>query len=50
MGQINVKIPDELEEKVRQIAAKKFGLRKGSLTKAIVEALKLWVEINEGNN
>ncbi len=50
MGQINVRIPDDLEEKVRQLAAKKFGFRKGALTKAVVEALKIWVELNEGSN
>jgi len=48
MGHINVRIPDELEEKVRSIAVKKFGLRKGYLTKAIIDALEEWVKRNEG--
>ena len=29
------------------IASRKFGLRKGYLTKAIVEALEKWVKENE---
>jgi len=48
MGQLNIKIPDDLEEKVRLIASRKFGLRKGYLTKAITEALEEWVKKNEG--
>jgi len=47
LGHINVRIPDELEEKVRLIASRKFGLRKGFLTKAIVEALEEWIKRNE---
>lgn len=46
MGQLNVRIPDELEEKIRRIAAKKFGFKKGFLSKAVIEALKEWVERN----
>lgn len=46
MGQINVTIPDDLEEKLRMLAAKKFGFKKGSLVKAVVEALSEWVERN----
>ncbi len=46
MGQLNVNIPDELEEKLRMMAAKKFGFKKGSLKKAIVEALEEWIKQN----
>jgi len=48
MGQINVNLPEELERKLREIAAKKFGLKKGFLSKAVVEAIREWVERNEG--
>lgn len=47
VGQLNVKIPNEIEEKFRLIASRKFGLRKGYLTKAIVEALEKWIKENE---
>lgn len=42
MGKISVIIPDELEEKVRQKAIKKFGIKKGYLSNAMEEALKNW--------
>lgn len=48
MAQLNVIIPDELDEKFRKLAAKKFGLRKGFLSKAVIEALEEWVEKNGG--
>jgi len=46
MGQLNLRIPDELEERLRELAVKKFGARKGFLTNAIVEALKEWIKKN----
>jgi predicted DNA-binding protein len=46
MGHLNLRIPDELEEKLRELAVKKFGARKGFLTKSIVEALEEWVRKN----
>ncbi len=47
MGQINVRIPDELERRLRVAAFRKFGFRKGALTKAIVEAIEEWLSNNE---
>ncbi len=46
MGQLNVRIPDELEEKLRFIAARKFGLKKGAIKRAIIEALEEWIRSN----
>ena len=46
MGQLNVRIPDELEEKLRFIAAKKFGFKKGAIKRAVIEALEEWVRNN----
>lgn len=46
MGQINLRIPDELEEKFRGLAVKKFGPYKGFLTNAFMEALEDWVKKN----
>jgi uncharacterized protein (DUF1778 family) len=46
MGQINLKIDDELEKVFRQAAAEKFGARKGFLQKAIEEAVRDWTNKN----
>jgi len=47
MGKINLKIKDEIEQKFREEVFKRKGLRKGNLTKALEEAMILW--INAGN-
>lgn len=47
MGQLNVSIPDDLERRFRELAAKKFGFKKGALSKAVEEAIRDWVEKNE---
>ena len=43
MGRIDAVIPDDLEQKVRIETVKRFGGKKGDLTKAIQEALELWI-------
>jgi len=47
MPQICVVVPEELNEKFRYAAFRKFGPKKGSLTLAGLEAFKLWLEKNE---
>ena len=44
MGKISVIVSDELEEKVRQKAIKKFGIKKGYLSNAATEALEAWTK------
>jgi|YelNatPaOPRAMG01_1025707.scaffolds.fasta_scaffold13539_5 hypothetical protein len=44
MGKISAIISDSLEDKVRQKAIKKFGLKKGYLSNAVDEALEEWVK------
>ncbi len=44
MGKISVIVSDALEEKVRQKAIKKFGLKKGYLSNAVTEALDVWIK------
>lgn len=44
MGEIRGVIADESEEKFRQLAMKKFGYGKGSLSKALDEALCAWIK------
>jgi len=46
MGKITVAIPDDLERKLRHKMIDKFGGKRGALQKAIIEAIKNWVEAN----
>ncbi len=43
MGTLIVKISDELEQEFRKIAFMVFGQRKGSLSRAVEEAIRLWL-------
>ena len=43
MGRIDANIPDELEKKLRMKALEKYGGKKGSLTEALQDAIKKWV-------
>ena len=44
MGEIRGVVANESEKKFRRLAMKKFGYRKGSLSKALEEALDNWIE------
>ena len=44
MGRINVVVNDALDQRVRVEIAKRYGGKKGDLTKAVEEALRLWVD------
>jgi hypothetical protein len=44
MGKINLIIPDKLEEEFRNTVFKKYGLKRGNISKAIEEAIRDWVE------
>ncbi|MBI5224830.1 hypothetical protein HY989_03085 [Candidatus Micrarchaeota archaeon] len=43
MGRIDIVLSDDVENKLRERSAKKFGHRKGSLSKAVEEAIKKWL-------
>ena len=43
MGKINLSIDNDIDEKFRVAVAKRKGMRKGNLTKAMEEAMKLWI-------
>jgi len=45
MGAIKVILPDELEEEFRNEVFKSKGMKKGNLTLAIEEAIKMWIEV-----
>lgn len=40
-------VSGEVEEKFRMLAMKKFGYGKGSLSKAMEEALRQWIKLLE---
>ncbi|MEK6926372.1 MAG: hypothetical protein AABW50_03785 [Nanoarchaeota archaeon] len=43
MGEIKIKIPDEVEKKFREIAMKSFGYGKGSISQAAHKAIADWI-------
>jgi hypothetical protein len=47
MGEIRGSISPDLENKFRKLAMKKFGYGKGSLSKALEEALCIWINVSE---
>ena len=44
MGEVRGIVTTEAEEKFRALAMKKFGYGKGSLSKALEEALRQWIQ------
>jgi len=44
VGRILITIDDGLEERFRGVVARVYGARKGAISKAIEEAIKLWLE------
>lgn len=43
MGKLNVNVDDEIDEKFRKEVFKRKGMKKGNLTKAVQEAMLMWV-------
>jgi len=50
MGEIRGIVAHDAELKFRQLAMKKFGYGKGSLSKALEEALNVWIGLHEESN
>lgn len=48
MGNIKVILPDDLEQKFREEVFKSKGMKKGNLTSAIEEAIKMWIDSERG--
>jgi hypothetical protein len=44
MGRLDAIINDSIEERFRMEAIRRFGARKGNLSKALEEAMSLWIE------
>jgi hypothetical protein len=47
MGRISVLLSDDLEKALRFTTIERFGGRKGDLTRAVEEAVRIWVGIDE---
>ena len=47
MGRLDVIIPNDLEKQFRMKVLDRFGAEKGALSKAIGEAMKLWLKEEE---
>jgi hypothetical protein len=43
MGRVDLNLDDKLEQRLRIAVVKKYGGRKGDLTKALVEAIERWL-------
>jgi hypothetical protein len=43
MGRISVTLSDELEKELRFKTIERFGGKKGDLTRAVAEAVRIWV-------
>ncbi len=50
MGEIRGVVTSEAEAKFRRLAMKKYGYGKGSLSKALEEALSIWIAHYESEN
>ncbi len=50
LGEIRGVVANEAELRFRQLAMKKFGYGKGSLSKALEEALNVWIGLHEESN
>jgi phosphoribosylanthranilate isomerase len=48
MGKLVLTVPEELENKFREVVYKRYGMKKGNISKAIREALELWISVNSG--
>ena len=47
MGEIRGVITSKSEKAFRKLAMKKYGYRKGSLSKALEDAILRWIEFSE---
>lgn len=44
VGRLDIIIPDDLEKQFRMKVLDKFGAEKGALSKAMAEAMRLWLK------
>jgi hypothetical protein len=46
MGRIDVILPDDLEKQFRNKVFKKFGMKRGNMTVAFIDAIEKWIKEN----
>lgn len=44
MAKLNVEIDDELEREFRHVILDVYGSRRGALTRAVEDAIRLWIQ------
>ena len=44
MGKINLVVSDEMEKEFRDAVYRKYGMKRGNITKAVTEALNEWIK------
>jgi hypothetical protein len=44
MARINIVVSDEMEQKFRKAVFRKYGMKKGNITKAAEQAIQEWIE------
>jgi len=47
MGRIYIMLSEELEREFREKVFKRYGMKKGNITKAIEEAIEDWIQKEE---
>lgn len=50
MGVVTLKLDDVLERKLRERAAHLYGLARGSLSRAVEDALTMWLQASASNS
>lgn len=48
MGRTIVILPDELEKRFKEEIMKRYGMKRGNIKKAMVEAIKDWINKKVG--
>lgn len=46
MGRMQIVIADDVEDRLRKKASAEFGLKKGSISKAVEQAIQQWLKNN----
>jgi len=47
LGKINLDIDEKIDKKFRDAVYKKKGMKKGNLTKAVEEAMTMWISTSK---
>jgi metal-responsive CopG/Arc/MetJ family transcriptional regulator len=47
MSRLVLTVPEELEKRFRDAVYKRYGMKKGNISKAVREALELWISVND---